>query len=530
MKLGQGADIVPCREPEATGVEAALSEEAQSSSMEGQNSNHQHNLEEPNKLYKPGQDFQEQWKLPSYQYCCTMANFRIEKKIGRGQFSEVYRATYLLEGKQVALKKVQIFEMMDAKARQDCIKEIDLLKQLNHPNVIKYLDSFIEDNELNIVLELADAGDLSQMIKYFKKKRRLIPERTIWKYFVQLCSALEHMHSRRQAVNSRCLFLGASRIPIWGQAHSGGDVLGERGSMKRCVSKLPISRADRAVRHTAGRRASLHRHSPPAEKICPSHIKPANVFITATGEVKLGDLGLGRFFSSKTTAAHSLDLLMLGFCFFSFHSSPFCFLLVSYFLPPAHPSLSPPHSLEHTGMQALPWHQRAEGIAATRLTGVLSGLLAARPLPQDGTGAVIRRGNRVNVKQMIRRGLMFVRRTRMMMACITNEQNHLGTPYYMSPERIHENGYNFKSDIWSLGCLLYEMAALQSPFYGDKMNLLSLCQKIEQCDYPPLPPDLYSEKLRDLVSMCINPDPNQRPDIVYVLQIAKQMHLWASST
>ncbi|KAI1882375.1 hypothetical protein AGOR_G00250040 [Albula goreensis] len=108
--------------------------------MEGHTSHLQHNYEDQNKLYKlPGQE--DQRNMPVYQYCCTLGNFRIEKKIGRGQFSEVYKATYLLDDKQVALKKVQIFEMMDAKARQDCIKEIDLLKQLNHPNVIKYLDS-----------------------------------------------------------------------------------------------------------------------------------------------------------------------------------------------------------------------------------------------------------------------------------------------------------------------------------------------------------------------------------------------------
>lgn len=50
----------------------------------------------------------------------------------------------------------------------------------------------------------------------------------------------------------------------------------------------------------------------------------------------------------------------------------------------------------------------------------------------------------------------------------------------MSPEVLRGKGYEWKSDIWSLGCILYELAVLKSPFKEDGLNLYSLFQKILQ--------------------------------------------------
>ena len=62
----------------------------------------------------------------------------------------------------------------------------------------------------------------------------------------------------------------------------------------------------------------------------------------------------------------------------------------------------------------------------------------------------------------------------------------VGTPYYMSPECIQGGGYDFKSDIWSLGCLLYESHAARSPFYSAGLNFYMLGKRIMKRQFEPL--------------------------------------------
>lgn len=90
----------------------------------------------------------------------------------------------------------------------------------------------------------------------------------------------------------------------------------------------------------------------------------------------------------------------------------------------------------------------------------------------------------------------------------------VGTPYYLSPEIIESKPYSFKSDIWSLGVLLYEMCALQPPFNGNSLQFLAL--KIVKGAYASIPP-VYSKGLQNLIRSMLSVDPNKRPTIHQIL-------------
>ena len=77
----------------------------------------------------------------------------------------------------------------------------------------------------------------------------------------------------------------------------------------------------------------------------------------------------------------------------------------------------------------------------------------------------------------------------------------MGTPYYLSPEIIKNKPYNFKSDIWSLGIILYEMCALKPPFNGANIHMLAM--QIVRGAVPQLPAT-FSYELRGLVQKMLH--------------------------
>lgn len=94
--------------------------------------------------------------------------------------------------------------------------------------------------------------------------------------------------------------------------------------------------------------------------------------------------------------------------------------------------------------------------------------------------------------------------------------SYVGTPYYMSPEVLRDQPFTPQSDIWSLGCVIYELCAKHPPFQAK--SHMQLAQKIKEGAYPPLP-SVYSSTLGKTIAACLNRNFMQRPTTSTLLNL-----------
>ncbi|KLO12719.1 kinase-like protein [Schizopora paradoxa] len=118
---------------------------------------------------------------------CT--HFSLGNCIGKGQFGSVYRALNLNTGQMVAVKRIRLDGLPEDDVKQ-LMREVDVVKSLSHPSIVKYEGMTRDSEYLNIVLEFAENGSLGQTLKLFGK----LNERLVASYVVKILEGLDYLH------------------------------------------------------------------------------------------------------------------------------------------------------------------------------------------------------------------------------------------------------------------------------------------------------------------------------------------------
>ena len=267
-------------------------------------------------------------------------DYIIQERLGTGAFGVIFKVLKKSNKNIYVIKQISLLGL-SPQQKDDAKLEAKILSSVRSPYIVRYFESFEENNNLNIVMEYCNGGDLDEFIKKNKKTGYLLKEDMIWNIFIKICIGL----------------------------------------------------------------ATLHR-----AKILHRDLKTLNIFLTKELDLKIGDFGV------------------------------------------------------------------------------------AKILTQSGFAKTV-----------------------------------IGTPYYLSPELCDEQPYNDKSDVWALGCILYELCTYNHPFNAKCQA--SLIIKILQSKPDPIN-KYYSEDLQKLVYLILDKNHLTRPscndilNLPFVIEKAKVLGLY----
>ncbi|CAF3958368.1 unnamed protein product [Adineta steineri] len=143
--------------------------------------------------------------------------YKIIKKLGAGNFGTAYLVTDLKAKNESKVLKVVRLGEMDSDQTVDSVHEAELLSNLHNEHIVKFYESFLENDCLCIVTEFCEGGDLDQRFKELKKQNRVLDEEQIVEWLIQILIAVQYMHKSRilhRDLKARNIFLRSEKVKI----------------------------------------------------------------------------------------------------------------------------------------------------------------------------------------------------------------------------------------------------------------------------------------------------------------------------
>lgn len=126
----------------------------------------------------------------------SLQDFETVSRLGAGSFGTVFKVRRYADEEFYVIKNVRIAEL-GFKEQTEAINEVQILAQLKSAYVVRYYDSFIENDSLHIVMEFCNRGDLQLLLKRAREKNvPSLKESVVWNICLQIILGLHYLHRK----------------------------------------------------------------------------------------------------------------------------------------------------------------------------------------------------------------------------------------------------------------------------------------------------------------------------------------------